>query len=289
MTLNISVVRGDDVEHDLDAYCATGVQDPGGMFSTPAKRGKDLIVPGVHGEVALRDKRYGAANLVLKLWVRGVNPDGTAPATDDAGRLAFHANLRALIELFAVEDQVRLRHRLSDGTVREIAGEVPAVIVRKLSGRGRWTLGQFNIALYCQYPFWRDLDLTTSVVSSATATSTLGEFAGTSAQIEDLVLTFGPQSNPRLEQPSTGVWVAMNRIIGGGQTLVVDTGNWLVYGTGGLSGGLYESLSYGGPGTTRWFALSPEPGGGAPIVSLTETGLGSGSVSVTGLRTYLTT
>lgn len=289
MTLNINVVRGDDIEHDLDAYCVTGVQDPGGMFSTPAKRGKDLIVPGVHGELALRDKRYGAANLVLKLWVRGVNPDGTVPATDAAARLAFHANLRALIELFAVEDQVRLRHRLSDGTVREIAGEVTDVIDPKLSGRGRYTLGQFNVALYCQYPFWRDLDDTASTVSSATGASTLGEFAGTSAQIEDLVLVFGPQSNPKLEQTSTGVWVSLDRVIGGGQTVVVDTGQWLVYGTGGVSGGLYEDLRYSGPGTTRWFALKPEPGGGPPIVTLTETGLGSGEVTVTGRRTYLTT
>jgi hypothetical protein len=217
MTQSIDVVTGDDVEHDLDAYCVTGVKDPSGMFSIPAKRGKDLVVPGVHGEVQLRNKRYQATNLVLKLWVRGVNPDGTIPADGTAGRLAFNRNLRALIELFAIEDRIRLRHTLSDGTVREIAGEVLDTIDPTVAGRGRDTLGQLNVALYCHYPFWRDLDPTTSTVSSATPTATLGEFAGTSAQIEDLILTFGPQTNPRLEQPSTGVWVAMDRVIGVGQ------------------------------------------------------------------------
>lgn len=289
MTEMIAVVTGDDVEHDLDAYCARGVQDASGMFRTPARRGKDLVVPGVHGELHLANKRYGAANLVLKLWVRGVNADGSIPTSDTAGRLAFHENLRALMALFTVEDRIRLRHTLSDGSVREIAGEVTDTIVPDVQGRGRWTLGQFNVALYCTYPFWRDLDPVTSTVSSAVGSATLAEFAGTTAQIEDLVLTFGPQSNPRLEQASTGVWVAVDRIIGGGQTLVVDTAQWLIYGTGGLTGGLYEDLRYGGPGTTRWFALRPESGGGAPVVSLTETGIGTGSVSITGLRTYTTT
>lgn len=298
MTALIELITADGTAHDLDALCVRGVDDPSGMFVVPAKRGNNLVIPGSHGELHLAGKRYGASNLVLKVWVRGVNADGTIPADGTASRLVFHDNLRTLLGLFTVDEQVTLRHTLSDGTAREITGEVLDAIEPDISdphGTGRYALGRFAVALACPRPFWTDLDSVTATVSSALSSVTLTEFAGTTAQIEDLMIVFGPQSNPRLEQTSTGVWVAVDRVITSGQTVVIETGplddlpGWRVYGTGGVAAGLYEDMRYGGPGTARWFALKPEPGGGAPVVSLTETGIGSGSVSITGKRTYTTT
>jgi hypothetical protein len=223
---------------------------------------------------------------VLPLGVRGVNADGTIPGgTDSAARLAFHANLRALVAMFVVDERVRLRHTLSDGSVREIVGEVTDVIEPQVSGRGRYTLGRLAIALRCASPFWSDLTDSSQVVTSG-GPVTLTSFGGATAPMEDLQLLFGPQSNPRLTQASTGIFVEVGRVIAAGQTITVDTATWQVSGTGGVAAGLYEDLVYGGRGTSRWFALHPEPGGGAPVVELTETGAGTGQVTVTGRRRY---
>jgi hypothetical protein len=286
VTQSVSVVDGAGVERNLDQLVAQGVEGVTGMLAVPGKRGSDLVVPGAHGELHIPAKRYNPANLVLPLWVRGVNADGTIPGgTDSAARLAFHANLRALVAMFVVDERVRLRHTLSDGSVREIVGEVTDVIEPQVSGRGRYTLGRLAIALRCASPFWSDLTDSSQVVTSG-GPVTLTSFGGATAPMEDLQLLFGPQSNPRLTQASTGIFVEVGRVIAAGQTITVDTATWQVSGTGGVAAGLYEDLVYGGRGTSRWFALHPEPGGGAPVVELTETGAGTGQVTVTGRRRY---
>ena len=283
MTEKIEVITSDEVVHDIDTCVVWGVDGPNGMLTVPAKRGSNLVVPGTHGELHIPAKKYGAANLVLQMWVRGVNPDGTIPADGDARRV-FVENLRELVAIFTVDEQVTLRHTLSDGSAREITGEVTDVIEPDITGWGRWSLGRFAVGLNCAHPFWSDPDPVQSFAASG-APTLLTEFAGMTAPVEDLLITFGPQSNPRLEQPSTGIWVRINRVIEPGQTITIDTSTWEVYGTGGVAGGLYEDLEYGGRGTTRWFALSPEPSG-APIVELTETSGGGGTVTITGKRKY---
>lgn len=286
MTATISVITSDDVEYNLDHCVYQGVEGITGMMKVAAKRGGNLVVPGSHGELHIPAKRYGAAALVLPMWVRGVNANGTLPSATDAGaRLQFHRNLRELVGMFTADDQITLRHTLTDGTAREIRGEVMGdPIEPDIQGAGRYTLGQFAVALTCADPFWADLDPSEDVATSD-GPYTLGQFAGASAPMEDLLITFSPQNNPRFQQASTGIFVKVNRVIGPGQTITVDTSTWQVYGTGGVAGGLYEDLEYGGRGTSRWFALKPEPGGGAPVVSLTNTG-GSGTATVTGKRKH---
>jgi hypothetical protein len=116
-------------------------------------------------------------------------------------------------------------------------------------------------------------------------TQELTEFAGADAPMEDLTLEFGPAGNPRLKQNSSGLFVQINRVITAGQTVTVDTAEWIVTGSPGVGNGLYEDLIYGGRSTSRWFALRPEPGGAAPVVELVSTA-GAGSVTVTGKRKY---
>jgi hypothetical protein len=281
----ISVIRGDDVEVDLDTCTVTGVEGISGMVVVPAKRGSNLVVPGLHGELHIPAKKYGAANVVLPLWVRGVRPDGTIPGGSDMGaRLGFLENLRTLIGLFTVDERITLRHTLSDGTAREIVGEVTDVIEPEVSGRDRYSLGKFAVALNCASPFWADLDPVSEVVTAG-GPQTLGAFAGADAVMEDLLIEFGPSSNPRLQQESSGWFVQVNRVIPSGQQITVDTAEWRVFGTSLVSSGLYEDLIYGGRGTSRWFALKPEPGGAAPVVEFISTS-GSGSVTVTGKRKF---
>jgi hypothetical protein len=282
--ITIELITADGVAHDLDACIDRGVDGIPGLLAVPEKRGRDLVVPQSHGELHLPGKKYGANTIVLRPWVRGVTPDGTIPEAGD-GRLVFHQNLRHLLALFTVDEQVTLRLTLEDGTAREITGEVLDAIPPDIEGRDRDTVGRLNVALRCAFPFWSDLD-DTEVVVIAGAPQTLTEFAGADAPMEDLLVEFDPQSNPRLEQTSTGIWVQVNRVILPGQTITVDSATWQVYGSPGVAPGLYEDLAYGGRGTTRWFALRPEPGGGPPVVELTQTGPGAGSATVTGKRRF---
>lgn len=274
---------------NLDQLVAQGVEGITGLMTVPAKRNGNLVIPGAHGQLHAVGKRFDAANLVSPMWVRGVNPDGTIPSgTDDATRLAFHARVRALVAMFAPE-RVTLRHTLTDGTAREITGEVTDVLDFTVRGSGRHTLGQVAVGLNCADPFWTDLaDTTDSITVTTGGTGTLEQFDGASAPMENLIVTFGQQSNPRLEQAATGVFVGYNGVIGAGQSLVVNTATWALSGTGGLTitAASYTNLYYGGPGTSRWFALNPAAGG--PVVALTHTGGGSATVTVTGRRRYKT-
>lgn len=286
MTQQISVIRSDGVEVDLDRCVDRSVEGVNGLLVVPAKRGSNLVIPGAHGELHIPGKRHQAGAVVLPMWVRGVLSDGSIPdATDSGPRLLFLQNLRELISTFVVDELVTIRHTLSDGTAREIRGEVTATVEPEVSGRGRYSLGRMAVALSCPSPFWSDLDPVTEEIDAG-APQTLTAFTGASAPMEDLLVEFGPQNNPRLEQPSSGIFVRMPRVITSGQTVTVDTAQWQVYGSGGVAGGLYEDLEYGGRGTTRWFALRPEPGGGAPVVELTNTGASAGVATVTGKRKY---
>jgi hypothetical protein len=279
----LEVITADDVAHDLDECIRRGTSDLSGIFSTPDKRGRNLVVAGEHGELHVVSKKYTSNVIVLTLWVRGANPDGSLP---EEGQEQFVENLRELTSWFTVDELVTLRYTI-DGDAREIVGEVIASIEPKLDGFGRYRSASIKIALNCASPFWADVEPSEQTITLSTnATATLTEFAGATAPMEDLLVVFEQQNNPRLMQDSSGVFVALDRVITSGQTITVDTSAFEVYGSVGVAGGLYEDLSYGGRGTSRWFALMPEPGGGAPIVRLLHTGGGSRSVTVTGKRKY---
>lgn len=285
MTDSIELITADGVAHDLDTCIDRGIDDVSGMFSVPSKRGGNLVVPGEHGELHVVSKKYSANVLVLTLWIRGVLPDGSLP-TEESGQTQFVLNMRQLLAWFVVDELVTLRHTV-DGEARQIVGEVIDDIPPELDGYGRYRSGKFKVALRCASPFWEDVEPVEQTVTLATGgTATLTEFAGATAPVEDLLVVFEQQNNPRLMQDSSGVFVALDRVITSGQTITVDTTAFEVYGSVGVAGGLYEDLSYGGRGTSRWFALMPEPGGGAPIVRLLHTGGGSRSVTVTGKRKY---
>jgi len=279
----LEVITADGVAHDLDTCTTRGVQDIQGLFTVPEKRGENLVIAGEHGRMHVVSKKHDAHIIVLGLWVRGVLPDGTLP---EAGYAQFVENLRELVGWFTTDEMITLRHTV-DGDAREITGEVLRVIEPELSGYGRYRSAQVKIVIECAAPFWADVEPVTQTVTLPTlGTATLTAFAGATAPMEDLFIEFGQANNPRLSQVSTGVFVQLNRVITAGQTITVDTADWEVYGSPGVAGGLYEDLEYGGQHTNRWFALLPEPGGGAPVVQLQHTGGGTASVTVTGKRKY---
>ena len=285
MTERIDVITPDGTVHNLDRLVAQGVQGAGGLMAVPATRGGNLVIPGRHGELPVPGKFSQAATIVLPMWVRGVNPDGSIPDGTDAGaRLQFHQNLRDLIALFTVDELIKIRHTLTDGTAREIEGQVTDALQPEVRGTGRWTLGQFSVGINAHDPFWADTaDVTQTVTLASGDTAVLTAFDGADAPMEDLLIELGATLNPRLSQPSTGVEVEYAGPVTGDQVLAIDTANWTVTGTSGLDPDLRD-ISYTGPGTSRWFALKPQPGG--PVIRLDFDGGGTTDVTITGRRKY---
>jgi len=293
MTAAVEVTTEAGVTSNLDQLVQQGVDGVTGLMRVPEKRGTNLVVPGQHGELHIPGKRYGAAAVVLPMWVRGVTPDGRVPGlSDESARLAFHANLRALVSLFTLDEQVTLTHRLTDGTKRVISGEVIATVEPEVRGSGRNTLGQFTVALNCPHPFWTEPDDTSATLTShATVPTTLAGLVGADAPMEDLQVVIGPSTNPRFEQAATGIWMQYGGVVGAGQTLTIDTSNDPQTGFSAVgSGGLvvdYRQLTYGQPGvrtTNRWFALKPEPAG--PKVLFTHTGGPAATATLTTRRKF---
>lgn len=275
--------------YNLDQLVAQGVQGNSGLFTAAAKRGSNVTVAGRDGTLHVPGKRYGEATVVLPLWARGVNPDGTLP-DDPAAQLACIGRVRDIVKRFTVHDLVTIRHTLTDGTAREIVGEVTDAIDATMRGSGRDTLGQATIGLTCADPFWTDIVPTAVTITSGAAVALPG-FGSASARMADLLVTFGPSSNPVLTQPAYGMSLAYDGIIDAARTLEVDTAEWVV--TGRVdAGGTWN------PGTAptqhirriqhsgdaRLFVLHPDLP--HPVVQLTHTGGGTAQVTVSGRQRH---
>lgn len=280
---------------NLDNLVAQGLDDVSGLHTVPGKRTANVEIPGRHGALNVPSKRYQQASLVLPMWIRGVNPDGSIPAlTDPATRLAFHTRLRALTALFTEGELVTITHQLTDGTARQITAEVDTVLNFTITGTGRYTLGKVSVGLTAADPFWTDTTTTTATFSLTTgSTTTLPGFAAATAPMDDLTVSIGPCTNPTLTQISTGAFITYNGIIGAGQHLLIDTTAWTVTGTVD-AGGTWNPASaptqhiariqHGGGGS-RLFSLSPQ--NPVPVVSLSHTGGGTATVAITGPQRHL--
>lgn len=289
MTISVTVA-GTDLDTFIQGQGVTGVS---GLYRVPAKRGGNIEIPGRDGALHVPGKLYGPATVVLPLWVRGTNPDGTVPS-DTAARLTFHQRVRDLTALLTVGEIVSVIHTLSDGTSRSIMGEVTDVLDFTITGADRATLGLVTAGLTCADPFWTDLAATTADFTVTTGTTTsLAGFAAATARMSDLVVTFFPSSNPVLTQPATGAFLGYSGIIPAAQRLVVDTTAWTVTGTidaGGLwtpaSAPLQHVARITKGNHARLFTLTPERPA-APVLTLTHTGGGTARVTVTGKQRHL--
>lgn len=293
MTASVTV-NGTEID-DLLAQGTSGVE---GLHRVPSKRNRNVRRPGAHGELHIPGKLYEPADLLMPLWVRGVNRDGTIPAAGPA-RLKFHERLRKLQRLFTAGELVTIRHTLSDDTAREITGEVLDTQDWGIANGGADTIGLVRMPLACADPFWTDVDLTAQTLTLTSGeTGTLTDFEPADAPMDELLVTFGPGNNPRLDQvelraPAVGAWVAYDGIIDAARTVVVDTAEWEVVGLvdgGGtwLPGGAptqHIARVRHNPRVHRLFTLAPQQT--APRVRLTHTGGGTMSVTVSGRRRYL--
>lgn len=275
--------------YDLDDLLAHGVQGNSGLFTAAAKRGSNVTVAGRDGAVHVPRKRHDQGSVVLPLWARGVDSNGFLPDGEEAQRECI-ARVRELTKRFTVGGLVTIRHTLTDGSAREIRGEVTDSVDWTNRGHGRDTLGQATIGLVCADPFWTDLAITTATVESGPP-QLLTEFADASARMVDIVVTFGPSSNPAVTQGA--VVLGYNGVIDTGRSLEIDAG---AYTATGLVDGGGEWTQATSPtqhirrvrheGDPALYVL--DPGIPAPLVQLSHTGGGTATATISGRMRHLT-
>ncbi len=255
--------------------------------STPVLRGTDLDLPGRHGVLRLPRRLHGPGTIVWPMWVKGVDPDtglivGSSvdeirQRADELGRL-FHA------------DPLDVRYTYPGGTVRQAIARLaldPLDFTQDSPSAPEF--GKFVAALTIPDSFWSDLSAVTAGPNafSTGGTQALTGFAGATAPMDELTVTFGPGANPELTQPSSGYLLAYDGVIAAGQQLQVDTATWSV-GPGSGSAWTPDVTKVRFGPESRFFSLQPEPGGVAPTIRVTHTGGGQVSVTISGKRRFLT-
>lgn len=254
-----------------------------GLVGTPELRDQDLEIPGRHGVLAAARQQYGAGQLVLNMWVKGVDPTtGLVPGgSSDVDE--YYKRVDTLAKLFTAST-LTVVHTRSDGTARQAVGHLTDTLdfTREISSP---LFGRFSAAIRITGAFWSDTaDQTQTVTLSSGGTGSLTSFAAATAPMDDLTVTFGPASNPAITQTATGVLLAYDAVISSGRQLTVNA-DTLALGIGAGSSWTPDmtKLRFAG---SRGFELRPQPSG--IIVQLSHTGGGTAAVTFTGKRKYLT-
>lgn len=262
-----------------------------GLYEGPAPRGDDVAVPGAHGTLDLNAdstkarRRFGPGSIRFSMWVLGVDPDTGVGPGDEDDPAVFLDRIDQLQTMFNART-LTIVHERDDGD-RECVARLakPVSVVREPTSP---LFGRFTADCVIPAGFWRDTTATT--VTDATMatgdTLSLSNLAG-NAPITDAVLTFGPCSNPMVAYG--GSYFQYNGVIASGRQLVADTGSdtdgWsLDDGSGSAWTPSLPAVSYG-PGPS-WFEMDmtvlPRQ------VTLTHTGGGNASLSITARRKWLT-
>lgn len=263
---------------------AKNIESLTGRLRTPAKRTSNIVVPGRHGAVRTKGKKYDQNVIVLPMWVVGSDDNGRIPVGSNARR-EFFARVNELVNLFSGngDEPLDIRHTQPDGSVRQCFGDVLDVLDFTTSGAN--PMAKVGVSIQIPGAFWQDLQEVTSTVVASGASVTLPQFAGASAPMEDLrVQLNGPWNTPRL-QFKDGSWVQYTDNFVAGKGVIIDAATWQLSGVGGYVPAL-DKLTYSGP-SSHWFCLPPT-GEEDPLINLSGTSrTGSTSLTMTGRRKYL--
>lgn len=260
------------------ASLAYMLPDISGIMSTPARRGENVTVPGRHGAIRNRNKRFDPGELVLPLWILGCEEDGSIPGGSTAAEEFFKRRDELLRLLYS--DPLILEYTRPDGLAVQASVEMAADPV-DFTRVAAQPIGKIAVALSVTGAFWSDsATVTQTVTGTSGVVQALTAFEGATAPMADLVLTFGPCNNPSLTAGNR--YVTYNEVISSGRQLVINTSNWTVSPGTGSAWSPDPRLVEFGPGPT-WFELSPT----AESVTFTHTGGGSATCSIAGHRKYL--
>lgn len=253
-----------------------------GRLRAPAYRTGNITIPGAHGDLWVPDKRYQPNSIALPMWVQGVDDDGAIPS-GVTERAQFFANVNTLVGIFKTPGALLdVRWTQPDGSVRQCYAEAADVFDFTVDAAPKGLVG---VVLTLPYPFWQD---TASISTRFIATNTTiapVDWQGSTAPVEDMVyLIEGPWTNPGL-QFWDGSWWQYNAAIPAGETLTVDSGEWTLTGSTGVTVDYSKMTHDGADGV--WGTLPPVPAA-APDITLLGSGRTTASgVTLTGHRKFL--
>jgi Phage tail protein len=267
---------------------AYNIESTTGRLKTPPIRGDNVQVPSRHGSIFSSTKMYDEGSIVLPMWVRGCNPNGSIPYTSSE-REEFFKNIDMLTSLFSSKRRLLdLRHKLPDGSVRQAMVEVRDVI--DFSNESYSPMGKFSVILNMPEAFWKDVaDVTsTNTIAVSGANLELDEFIGATAPMEDLSFTItGPVTNFKMSATENGVAISPELsfqyagAIAATKSLTVNCATWALTAVGFSP--VYSNVTH--KGSARYMVVMPDA---LPRIKVEGTALtGASAVSVTGRRKFL--
>jgi hypothetical protein len=258
---------------------ASNIEDISFAWRAPGIRNEDYTVPGRHGVVKNPSRYYEAPILPIPLFLKGVDKTtglSTSSNTDDYLRI----KAREVVALFQ-QDPLTIVHTYPDGSAVQAIGRLamePIDFTRTTTAPASARVG---IAVAIPGAFWTDTTVTSQTLSGTTgSTLSFTSFSGASAPMDEMTVTFtGSIINGKIVQTG-GSTLAYNDVVDAGRTAVFNP-DWTFAGTGGLTMDFSKIVHFG---SARFFELKP---GEPPQVTLTHTGGGSASVTLSGRRKYL--
>lgn len=296
MTNTSSVpVTVDGVRLDTLAW---NIENLTGRLGAAQRRGENRILPGRHGRLHKKYKRYDQNTLVYSMWVAGCDEDGDIPV-DSSAYKEFRKNLDALNDLFSPGHRLLdVRQTWPDGD-RQVLAELGQAYDPTVLGIS--PTAKFSVELIVPGAFWQDTadsDYASAVdLSSQNVTLDLNTFAGSTAPIDDGIYCIeGPCNNPRLTDPATGHYIQLNQVLAVGSSWRFNSGTWssrvgvgLTVASADTAGtNAVEDTVYVGPHTPRYMSLIPR-GVLSPQIKYTATGgtTAATQVNVRARRKYL--
>jgi hypothetical protein len=211
--------NGFEITHGWTSDVETRV----GLMRVAAPRITSSPQPGAtHGELVGGRRKHLPAGFNLAVWCGDV--------TREAAEQRYEEVLRSVGQQWTPTDW---RRTLADGTVRQAFGR----LVNSIAPEPIGSMGmRFGLEVMVHSGFWRDLAGTTDTTTGALPrTLALTSKARSTGPMADLVCTItGPVTNPQVLSLDTGLGFIYSGVVAAGQTLTVDSGTWLVTGTGGL-------------------------------------------------------
>src|SRR5580765_1252104 len=269
---------------------ATRIEVAEDLQTAPEPIGGDIVVPGMDGELMVfggsgQPRRPdGPGRITFTMSLAGVNPatGAFAPGVDTATK--YFDQWDTLVRLFSSRTLQVAHPRPGGQPTRYTTARLLERLAPSREPFSPW-FGKFRAVLAIPGGHWVESSTVTTGPTSLTTGQALNlsAFSAATAPCTELLLRFGPGSNPRL-QTSYGFF-QWGGVISAGRELLVDTATGLISSGAGTAWtpGYGAELSYS-PGP-RYFEVDPSE---TLSATLTHTGGGTMSVEVSGVRRYRT-
>lgn len=206
---------------------------PGGpLWTPPDGTAKVRIRVRFYGDAAM-----GPAPVNSTAWVHGTflatadGLDGTTytPSADDYWDARVPGTTLLSVGNFVSRP----------GQYRQALCKTSDVISPQVEGTGTY-VARLAVVLSIPSVFWteaEDSDWTYTHTATSTWTQEIPTLRGSTAPIEDaIVVVYGPATNPKVIDPTTGAWVRLNMSVPSGQAWLIDAGrDRSAMGSSGLS------------------------------------------------------